>query len=129
MTYGQSYLNGSVNKTTIYTYTGTALLNSLTYKDTAEVTSGIAPSMTGKELVQKAFYTGAAGEELMRYSEEWGNNSATPVANVIKTTTIYTYGTGDISNTSSGTGTYAAPLVELGQSWKWAGILRQFLAP
>ena len=41
----------------------------------------------------------------------------------------YTYGTGDISNTSSGTGTYAAPLVELGQSWKWAGILRQFLAP
>ena len=40
----------------------------------------------------------------------------------------YTYGTGDVSN-SAGTGTYKAPLVELGQSWKWAGVIRQFLAP
>ena len=40
----------------------------------------------------------------------------------------YTYGTGDVSN-SAGTGTYKAPLLELGQSWKWAGVLRQFLAP
>jgi hypothetical protein len=40
----------------------------------------------------------------------------------------YTYGTGDVSN-SAGTGTYKAPLLELGQSMKWAGVLRQFLAP
>jgi hypothetical protein len=42
--------------------------------------------------------------------------------------TNYTYGTGDVSN-SAGTGTYKAPLLELGQSWKWAGVIRQFLAP
>jgi hypothetical protein len=42
--------------------------------------------------------------------------------------TNYTYGTGDVSN-SAGTGTYLAPLLELGQSYKWAGVLRQFMAP
>jgi hypothetical protein len=47
--------------------------------------------------------------------------SGTPATN-------YTYGTGDVSN-SAGTGTYKAPLLELGQSQKWAGVLRQFLAP
>lgn len=40
----------------------------------------------------------------------------------------YTYGTGDVSN-STGTTTYRAPLVELGQSLKWAGVTRQFMAP
>jgi hypothetical protein len=44
------------------------------------------------------------------------------------TVTNYTYGTGDVSN-SAGTGTYKAPLLELGQSLKWAGVIRQFLAP
>lgn len=42
--------------------------------------------------------------------------------------TNYTYGTGDVSN-SAGTGTYLAPLLELGQSQKWAGVIRQFMAP
>ena len=42
--------------------------------------------------------------------------------------TNYTYGTGDVSN-SAGTGTYLAPLLELGQAWKWAGVVRPFMAP
>jgi hypothetical protein len=42
----------------------------------------------------------------------------------------YTYGTGDVSNSSGGTATYRAPTLELGQSFKWAmGTIRQFLAP
>ena len=43
--------------------------------------------------------------------------------------TLYTYGTGDVSNSAGGTATYKAPLLELGQSLKWAGVLRQFMAP
>ncbi len=48
--------------------------------------------------------------------------AATPESN-------YSYGTGDVSNSSGGTNTFLAPLLELGQSYKWAGVLRQFLAP
>lgn len=59
-----------------------------------------------------------AGQIIGSYNVIYG---ATPESN-------YTYGTGDVSN-SAGTGTYAAPLLELGQSWKWAGVIRQFLAP
>ena len=89
MTYSQSYADGAVDKTTLYTYnTSDALSTSVTYKDTdnERIDALPAASALGRK-TQEAFYTGAQGEELMSYSTEW---TGVKTEETIKTTTIYT---------------------------------------
>jgi hypothetical protein len=85
---------------------------------TATYLSTTIPCEVHNNLLTGGVYAGTAGQLTGDHNVIYSN---TPQTN-------YTYGTGDVSNTV-GTGTYKAPLVELGQSVKWAGVLRQFLAP
>ena len=68
----QSYYNGSVDKTTVYTYTASGSLDTTaTFSDTAERTTGVLPveASLGKKR-PGSYFTGAEGEELTRYAQD-----------------------------------------------------------
>ena len=91
--YSQNYYIGSVDKTTVYTYTASGSLDTTaTFSDTTERTSGTLPAEAslGKKL-QVSYFTGAEGEELTRYAQDYtGAKGSESVKD-----TVYSYNADD----------------------------------
>ena len=72
--------------------------SSATYKALAEVATGVLPTAAqlGKK-TQESYYTGASGEELLKYSQEYTGAKA---SETVKTTTLYGYNADDSMRSS-----------------------------
>ena len=98
--YSQSYYNGSVDKTTLYTYNATsgALETTATFGDTTKRATGVLPAEASlSKKLQVCVFTGAEGEELTRYAQDYTGAKG---SETVKDTVIYTYNADDSMNSS-----------------------------